>query len=246
MHVAQARREVQLYADDRVLVGIMSDPRDFEIARDLGWYRVPARKAERGIYFEYVAFYFTSAFGDEKWAIHYYARRLGHELVTRRDLLPQEPDHPRADEPYYKLQLGPLRKLDRPIVSRRWRRITFIYTTWDRFEAAEEINDLYAPGGEYVDRLYHALRDAGLAPERHFPVREGGVEYTADLAVLCRAEILTIGVSSEEDDAPNTLFFTPDAVIGDTGACLQLIQTEVQRRGGLQPWAVGEEEEELA
>jgi hypothetical protein len=224
-----------VYADDRVLVGIMSNPRDFEIARDRGWYRVPARRAERGVYFEYVAFYFTAAFGDEKWAIHYYARRLGHELVTRRDLLPHEANHPRADEPYYKLQLGPLQKRERPIVSQRWRRITFIYTTWDRFQAAEEINDLYAQGGEYVDRLYHALRDADLAPERHYPVREKGLDYVADLAVPCRAEVLTIGVSGEEGYGPNTLFFAPDAVTRESAACVQLVQAEIERRGGLQP-----------
>jgi hypothetical protein len=241
-------RGKKVYAEDRVLVGIMSNPRDFQIARDQGWYRVPARRAERGVYFEYVAFYFTAAFGDEKWAIHYYARRLGHELVTRRDLLPDEPDHPRADEPYYKIQLGPLQKRERPIASRRWRRITFIYTTWDRFQVAEEINDLYAQGGEYVDRLYVALRDAGLTPERHYPVREKGLDYTADLAVPCRAEVLTLGVSSEEGDAPNTLFFTPHAATTESATCLRLIRAEIERRGGLLPLAeaVNSEEENSA
>ena len=95
--------------------------------------------------------------------MHYYARRLGHELVTRCDLLPDEADHPRAEEPYYKLQLGPLQKREPPVVSQRWRRITLIHTTWDRFQAAEEINDLFVKGGEFVDRLYHALRDSGLS-----------------------------------------------------------------------------------
>ena len=32
-------------------------------------------------------------------------------MVRRRDLLPDEPDHPRADQAYYKLQLGPLERL---------------------------------------------------------------------------------------------------------------------------------------
>ena len=38
-------------------------------------------------------FYATSAFGSDKWAIHYYAHIEGHELLTRRDLVPNEPDH---------------------------------------------------------------------------------------------------------------------------------------------------------
>jgi hypothetical protein len=144
----------------------MTRPEDFQLVRDQGWYRVPEKKAPRGVFFEYVAFYFTGAFGEQGHAVHYYARRLGHELVTRRELLPDEPDHPRAGERYYKLQLGPLEKREPPIVSHRWRRISFILTTWDRFQAAEEINDLFAEGDEFVDRQYHALREEGLPPEQ--------------------------------------------------------------------------------
>jgi len=77
----------------------LGPPSGFEIARDRGWYRVPAQKAPRGIFFEYLAFYFTAAFADLKYAVHYYARNLGHELVARRDLLPGEPDHARASRP---------------------------------------------------------------------------------------------------------------------------------------------------
>jgi hypothetical protein len=231
-----------MHPEDRVLVAVMTRPADFETARDQGWYRVPKRKAERGTYFEYVAFYFTAAFGDAKWAIHHYARLLGHELVTRRDLLPDEPDHPRAGELYYKLQLGPLQKREPPIVSRRWRRVTFIYTTWDRFQAAEEINDLFAEGKEYVDRLYHALRDAGLAPERHYPVRERGLDYVANLAVPCREGVLTIDVAGEGGEPPGVLSFTPDAVMMEPEACLKVIRAEIERRGGVQPWPTDEEE----
>ena len=121
-----------MHPEDRVLVAVMTRPQDLEIARHQRWYRVPERYAPRGIYFEYVAFYLTAAFGDERWSIPYYARCLGHELAARRDLLPGEPDHPRAGEPYYKLQLGALQRREPPIPSHRWRRITFIHTTWDR------------------------------------------------------------------------------------------------------------------
>jgi len=225
-----------MHAEDRVLVAVMSRPQDFEIARDQGWYRVPENKATQGVFFEYVAFYFTAAFGEEKWAVYYYARRLGHELVTRRDLLPDEPDHPRAGEPYYKLQLGPLQKREPPIVSRRWRRVTFIHTTWDRFQVAEEINDLFAEGGEFVDRLYHALREVGLAPERCYPVREAGVEYVVNLAVPCREGVLAVDVTDAGFGPPGALCFTPETVMGDPAGCLGAIRAEVERRGGVLPW----------
>lgn len=229
-----------MHPDDRVLVAVMNRPQDLKIARDQGWYRLPEGKAGRGAFFEYVAFYFTAAFGERKWAIHHYARILGHELVTRRELLPDEPDHPRAGEPYYRLQLGPLLQREPPIASLRWRRITFIYTTWDRFQAAEEINDLYAEGGEFVDRLYHALRESGMAPERCYPVREAGTDYVVNLAVPCRDGTLVLDVREHGDQAivlsvpePGSLRFTPEEVESDTAACLAAVQAEADRKGGI-------------
>jgi hypothetical protein len=225
-----------MHPEDRVLVAVITRPRDFEAVRDLGWYRVPEEKAPRGIFSEYIAFYFTAAFGERAYAVHYYARRLGHELVTRRELLPDEADHPRAEERYYKLQLGPLQEREQPIVSQRWRRITFIHTTWDRFQAAEEINDLFVEGGEFVDRLYHALRDSALSPERAYPVKEANVEYVASLAVPCREGVLGIEIGDAQPHRTEDLILTPDAVIADLAACLQTVQTEVDRRGGIQPY----------
>ncbi len=226
-----------MHPEDRVLVAVMSRPLDFVIAHDQGWYRVPEQRATPGVFFEYVAFYFTTAFGEQRWAIHYYARRLGHELVPRRELLPDEPDHPRAEEPYYKLQLGPLQKREPPIVSRRWRRITFLHTTWDRFQAAEEINDLFVEGDEFVDRLYHALREANLAPERCYPVREAGIEYVAGLAVPCRDGVLAVDVGEIGSGIQGALRFTPEKVAANLDGCLTAIGTEVLRRGGVLPWS---------
>jgi hypothetical protein len=226
-----------MYPEDRVLVAVMGRRKDFEIARDQGWYRVPEERAPRGVFFEYVAFYFTAAFAEQKWAVHYYARCLGHELVTRRDLLPDEPDHRRAAEPYYKIQLGPLQMREPPVASRRWRRVTFIHTTWDRFQAAEEINDLFVEGDEFVDRLYHALREANLAPERHYPLREGNVKYAANLAMICRDGVLAVEMAGAVPAGTRvaTLHFTPDAVMRDLDGCLAAVRAEVTRCGGILP-----------
>ena len=225
-----------MHPEDRVLVAVMNRPKDFEIAQREGWYRLPERRATAGAYFEYIAFYFTAAFAEEKWAIHYYARRLGHELVTRRQLLPDEPDHPRSGDRYYKLQLGPLQRRDPPIVSLRWRRIAFIHTTWDRFEAAEEINDLFVEGDQFVDRLYHALRDSGLSPERQYPIQEAGAEYVAALAVPCRDGVLGIEISDAQPYRPESLLLTPEDVLADLPACLRAVGAEIDRRGGPDPF----------
>ncbi|MCA9978253.1 MAG: hypothetical protein KC413_20980, partial [Anaerolineales bacterium] len=147
-----------MYPEDRVLVAYVPRPEDFALVQSEGWYRIPQQFAPKGLYAEYFAFYFGRHFGADKWAIHYFAPNLGHELVTRLALFPDEPDHPRAQDWYYKVQLGPLQRLERPILSLRWRRVTFIHSTWDRFTNAIEINDLFVDGDEFVDRLYAALK----------------------------------------------------------------------------------------
>lgn len=149
-----------MYPEDRVLVAYLPTPADLRLIEEKGWYRIPLTAVPKGLYAEYFAFYLGSAFGSQKWAIHSYARRLGHELASRRSLIPAEPDHPRADALYYKVQLGPLQPLTRPIVSLRWRRVTFLHTTWDRLVTAVEINDLFLEGEPFVDRAFATLKEA--------------------------------------------------------------------------------------
>lgn len=184
-----------MYPEDRVLVAYVPRPSDFERIREQGWYRIPQKSAPKGLYAEYFAFYFGRSFGPMKWAIHYYAPRLGQELVTRRMLLPEEPDHPRADDLYFKVQLGQLVELERPIISLRWRRITFLHTTWDRFQDAVDINDLFVGGDAYVDRLYAALKERGIRAERDYKVKEESQSYVVPLMILCENGRISIQAS---------------------------------------------------
>ena len=126
----------------RVLICSLNQPRDLEIARWDHWYRIPVKHAPPEYLVELLAFYLTAPFGDERWAIHEYAAVRGHELVRRIDLFPNEPDHPRADDLYYKMQLAPLQRLVRPIPSLKWRRIAFLQTTGDRLLHALDVNEL--------------------------------------------------------------------------------------------------------
>jgi len=125
-----------------ILVAVVNDPRDMEIARLLGWYRIPLRSAPKVVAVDYLAFYQTSAFGEEKWRIQYVAPVKGHELTTRAELLRDEPDHPHARHEYYKVQIGPLISLSQPIVAEGWRRVTFFYTTGEYLLAARTLSDL--------------------------------------------------------------------------------------------------------
>lgn len=149
-----------MVADDRVLVAYVPQPTDFTLIESESWYRIPYKYAPKGLFSEYIAFYFGRRFGDQKWAIHYFAENRGHELVRRIDLIPDEPEHKRAQDVYYRVQLGPLQKLERPVISLQWRRILFIHTTGDRFETAVEINDLLLDGDSLVDRKFTTLNEA--------------------------------------------------------------------------------------
>jgi hypothetical protein len=148
-----------MYPDDRVLVAYVPSPADFDLIQSQNWYRIPYASAPKGLYAEYLAFYFGVSFGSRKWSVQAYAPRLGHELVQRRDLLPSQPDHPRAEDWYFRVQLGPVTRLERPIISMQWRRVTFLHTTWDRFRDAVELNDLFLDGEAYVDRAFTVLKD---------------------------------------------------------------------------------------
>jgi hypothetical protein len=213
-----------IYPDDRVLVAIMNNKKDWQRVLDEGWYRIPAKHAPEGMpSFDWLAFYFTKVFGSDKWAIHYYARIEGHELMTRKDLIPAQPNHKRANNWYYQLQLGPLQHKIPPIVSTNWRRITFIATTGDRFETAEEINDLFekeSPAGQ----LYVVLKEMGIYAERDFQIKEQGAEYVADLAVPLEGGTWLSVEFTQPQDIPSgstRLFLPPNNKVEDNAETIQ-------------------------
>lgn len=144
-----------------ILVAVMNDPRDLEIARLLGWYRIPLRTAPKVVAVDYLAFYQTSVFGDQKWRIRYIARVRGHELTTRLELLKEDTDHPNAREEYFKIQIGPLIELPHPVLANKWRRITFFYTTGEHLLQAQVVNDLVVQDDERRI-LWQALRERAV------------------------------------------------------------------------------------
>lgn len=146
----------------RVLVAVVTRPRDLQLAREACWYRIPLKHLPRQLAAEYLAFYQTAAFGEERWAVRYYAPILRYRIATRRELLPDEADHPRADERYYRLELGPLHTLPLPVPAARLRRITFIATTFGQLRRARDVRELWHPA-EDQHHTGEGLWGAGLA-----------------------------------------------------------------------------------
>ena len=141
-----------------VLVCLLPSPRDLEIARLLGWYRIPFRSAPKVVAVDYLAFYQPISFGEQGRRIEYMAPVRGHELTTRAELLRDETEHPHANEEYFKLQLGPLERLPHPILADRWRRLTFLYTTGEYLSRAKTLNDLVVQSDER-QLLWQSLRE---------------------------------------------------------------------------------------
>lgn len=131
-----------------ILVCLLPTPRDLEIARLLGWYRIPFRTAPKVVAVDYLAFYQPAAFAERGGSIEYVAPVKGHELTTRGELLKDEADHPRAREEYFKIQLGALEKLKEPIRADKWKRLTFLYTTGEYLLNAKLLNDLVVQNEE--------------------------------------------------------------------------------------------------
>lgn len=184
-------------ADSPALVVVVNDPADLARAQELGWYRIPLVRAPQRVAAEHLAFYQTAAFPPgERWAVRWLAPVRSYRIVRRRDLLPEDADHPRADDRYYRVDLGPLTSLPRPIPSRRLRRITFIPTTLGRLLEAEEINDLWVKSPAQ-ERLWAALRQADLQAERQYPLREDLPQYVADFALPCRHGRIAVIVTDE-------------------------------------------------
>jgi hypothetical protein len=218
---------------DLVLVALLKDKRDFEIARVLGWYRIPFKSAPKTVAVDWLAFYQTAKFGAEKWAINYIAPVRGHELATRAELLRTQPDHPRAKEQYYKIQIGPLERLPRSIPSRKWRRVTFLYTTGEKLLTAEELNDLIVQSAER-ELLWQALRERGLSAEKQYE-RQSGDEL--DLALLCALGNLgvTLGQTQtlKERGEWQYLSFPESLVKEDLPGVVKTIEKTVKKLGGL-------------
>ncbi len=151
-----------------ILVAILPSARDLEIARLFGWYRMPLKSAPKVVDVDYLAFYQTAAFGEEhRWQVEYVAEVTGHELTTRRELFKDEPNHPRANEEYFKIQIGALQPLPQPIPAESWRRLTFLYTTGELLKRARCLNDLVVRADERQG-LWRNLRERAMrAGEYH-------------------------------------------------------------------------------
>lgn len=158
-----------MYADDRVLVGVVRNIRDLQLILQEQEYRIPIKRMQPDE-MEYLAFFLNGQLrkrcspkspqekpvmagasrSNDLGAICYFAEVMGYELAYRRHLIPQEPDHPRALDLYHLYQLGPIRELKPPILNQRKHRFSFIRTHWGQFTTARHIGHLFRQSRESI------------------------------------------------------------------------------------------------
>lgn len=220
------KADTVIYPEDRVLVAVINRKRDFDHARDDHWYRIPQAKLTRGVNAEYIGFFLSRAFGEKNGGVHYYAQVKGIELAYRRWLLPEEHDHPRAEEKYYKVGLGELIEKDPPILNNSKRAIAFIYTTWDRFVQARTIADLYSKADYFVDRIYHALRSKGVNALRSWEAERKSYRYAPNIEIQCKDGSVIVCANPVDEALYFDWAMSQDAI-------LSRIREEINKQGGL-------------
>lgn len=237
-------------AEKSVLVGVIKDRRDLSSLLAQKWYRIPVKRAPRRR-FTHLAFYQPSGFGRRGMAIRYYARVVSQRTVQRKDVLPYERKHPRAEDRYFLFRVDDIKKLPRPIKNVTPRRISFGFTTLERLLKSENILQLYdvAPTEELLGQ---ALKRAGTRVRPQQYIRSGQKRFYVDFAVFCRRGALAIecdnrkahsGLRKRRKDKTRdaalrregwtVLHFSEKAIVSDPKGCMLRVKKAIRKLGGL-------------
>jgi len=109
------------------------------------------------------------------------------------------------------------------IISHRWRRITFIVTSGDRFIHAQELNNLFEQESP-ASQLFVTLMELGLTVEREWWIDEEGTAYVVDLALPVGDGWLPATIGDRPGPAGGLRFAPKDK----TDVCLREIQSRLR------------------
>ena len=192
---------------------------------------------------DYLAFYQTGKFSGQPEAhtITYFAATHRYRLMTRSEMIPDESDHPRAQDYYFRIDIGPLQRLQHPVPSASMRRITFIHTTLHRLYTAQDVRDLFYHEDPF-EKLWRALRSNRLRPMPNRIVEEWPVDITLRarggyLGIRCSNDPSMRSQTRELQPVPapdrwEILWLPPNRLEGDMESCLRTIGAALINLGG--------------
>ena len=167
-----------------VLVGVLKSKRDLEILLKERWYRIPTAflPVRR---FTHLAFYQPAVFGNGGKRIKYYALVAKREVKKRIALLPNEPEHPRANENYLKCSFRNIDAPEKPIRNIIPRRVSFGFTDLETLRSARDILELYGvPATEQI--VERELKRLGISAVPEYRILDRERRYRIDLALFCK------------------------------------------------------------
>ncbi len=150
-------------SNDLLLIALLPAPADLDRAH-AGWYRLPESAAPSALWeAKALAFYQPRSFGMEGLRVAWWGKIERIQRMTRRDLLPDEPNHRRADEVYLRVALAPLERREPPLHTTKARRLLFASVRWAQFCDAVTLDDLFRPDPRpIVDSLMYQLIQSQL------------------------------------------------------------------------------------
>lgn len=240
---------------NNVLVAIINNKKDFLIAQNQNWYRIPVDSAPKnireGVNLKYLAFYQTKVFENEKYTIRWYAEIKKITILNRKDLFPDEIENVKSNKNYYKIEIENLKALPEPIISKRNRRITFIPTTEDKFFRAKEINYLFNDS-IIEDKFWEELLKNDISAERQYFLSNKNANFFLDFAIFCKERNIDIECDGdtyhlEEKDVKkdkirnneieslgwSVLRFTTYQIDNEPEKSIDLIKETINRYGGM-------------
>jgi hypothetical protein len=175
-----------------MLVGILKRKTSLATLKDEGWYHIPVEKLPKNWSQKALSFYQGYLFGQEASQVPYFGEVDQMEIVSRRELFPNDKRNERkAENLYYKVRLKNLQQRPSPIISYRPRIWRSICTSLTKFDNAKQINDLFWGSG-VEEKMWGDLRDKDILAEREWELRVAGHRYYLDFAVFCRRGKLVI------------------------------------------------------
>jgi len=238
-------------SQDLVLLGVVNRRKDLEIALGKHWYRIPVKYAPKRKA-NFLALYQTCTFGKEGKSINYYAPIKYSSPTSRRKLLPEESTHPRAGQAYYKLHLGPLKKLPQKIRNKSRRRISFGFTILTKLLKSREISELFdiKPIEVIMEKLLE--RNKIKAFNEYLLMENGRCRYRLDFAIFCRKGKIDVECDNEKwhslpsqkiKDRKRNLYlrehgwrvlrFEGEKIMNSPDYCIEVLNAVIGKLGGL-------------
>lgn len=131
---------IDIAPDTVITIAIIKHARDWQRLQATHQYHLPIAQLGRISQSPWLAFYMPKWHHEHPHCITHIAQIAALALMTRRDYLPDEHQHPRADNHYVVVTLKALYALDAPLPSQRWRRISIHQTTWAAFHRAHDLS----------------------------------------------------------------------------------------------------------